>query len=134
MSEEESWKGIPDYKNYEINNKGQIKSVRTGNIISETIDKRNKRLTVNLCKNGFIKCFYVDYLVALVFKADKQFPVVKNYVFHIDGYVSNISTENVDWKFQGTTYNPNLKKWIAQILVNHVRIYLGSFHSQQEAG
>ena len=30
MSEEESWKGIPDYKNYEINNKGQIKSVRTG--------------------------------------------------------------------------------------------------------
>ena len=60
MSEEEIWKGILDYKNYEINNKGQIKSVRTVNFLSETIDKRNKRLQVNMCKNGFIKCFYVE--------------------------------------------------------------------------
>ena len=73
-------------------------------------------------------------MLRLAFKADKQFPVVNNYVFHIDGDVSNNSPENVDWKIQGTTYNPKLNKWIAQIMVNHVHKYIGSFHSQQEPG
>ena len=57
MSEEkdnESWISVPDYTNYQINNKLQIKNNKTGMILNLP-EKKGKRIQILLCKNGYSK-------------------------------------------------------------------------------
>ena len=134
MSEKEFWRSIPDYKNYEASNTVKIRNVKTGELLNPIIDQNNKRGKVRLCKNGYSKGFYVDYLIALAFRGEKQLPNTINYVCHINGDVTDNNPENLNWKPRGVCYLKKLKKWIAQIMINNEHKYLGLFNSKEEAG
>ena len=97
-------------------------------------EKKGKRIQILLCKNGYYKGFYLDCLIGLAFLEDKQITNVKNDVYDINGNVSDNRPENLDWKHRGVRFNKQMKKWIAQIMINKEHKYLGSFDSKQEAG
>ena len=48
--------------------------------------------------------------------------------------MSDNRPENLDWKPRCVPFKIQIKKWIAQIMINKEHKYLSSFDSKQEAG
>lgn len=89
-----TYKKIKDNPNYEINEDGVIRNIRTGKELSTSYS--NGKLRVNI--NGKTK--YVNRLVAETFIRN---PKHKTDVFHIDKDKTNNNYKNLKWATHGET-------------------------------
>jgi len=145
----EIWKTIPGFENYEVSNKGRVKSLKFG---KERIKKQSINnsgyLVLNLFKNGKRKQFQIHQLVAITFLNHK--PDGHNIVVdHIDNNPLNNKLENLQLitnrennskdkkgkssKYIGVCYDKNAKKFKAQIQINGKSKYLGLFKNPKIA-
>lgn len=89
----EIWKDIPEYEGlYQASNKGNIKNIKTGNILFGGI-KRGYREVI-LIKNNQRKYCLVHRLVAKTFIIN---PYEKPQINHKDGNKLNNNVNNLEW-------------------------------------
>lgn len=84
MIEHEIWMKIPNYNNYYVSNLGNIKNIKTKNILKGTIRGKPPKdyLFVQLSENNQQKHFFVHTLVMISFVGIKEKGIVIN---HING-------------------------------------------------
>lgn len=146
---EEIYKEIPNYENYQISNKGNIKSF-FGN--KEKILKpalcSSGYPSIVLCKEGRHKTFRIHKLVALVFLAHK-FNNYESVVNHIDFNKLNNCVENLEVisqrdntnrkhlksasKYTRVSWCKRTNKWISYIKINNKQKFLGYFEDEEKA-
>ena len=96
----EIYKPIKGY-DYEISNTGQVRNVKTGRILKQTIN-RFGYCQVGLCKNGVQKMFRVHRLVAQAFIPNpNNLPEVN----HINECKTDNRIDNLEWC--SSSYNAN---------------------------
>lgn len=145
----EQWKPVKGYEGlYEVSNFGKVKSIKRGSILKQFL-RKDKRSKIILCKNGKVKCFSVHKLIWNSFSNDKE--LLKKEIDHIDNNPLNNRIENLQSlttrenttkyfltikkssKYVGVYFNKNAKKWMARILLDRKRLFLGYFSSEDEA-
>lgn len=94
----EIWKTIPEFENYEVSNKGNVRNNNFHNtgkckLIAQTPDSRGY-LKVSLFKNNKRKCFFVHRLVAQAFIPN---PNNLETVNHKDEIKTHNYVENLEW-------------------------------------
>ena len=89
----EEWKDVKGYEDYyEVSNKGNVKSKRSGKLMSKI--KCNHYFVAKLSKEGKHTNVYIHRIVATAFIPNTNaFP----YIDHIDGNTHNNSVENLRW-------------------------------------
>ena len=122
---EEIWKTIDEYPNYQVSNKGVVKSLNYRHTRKEKILKtrkdRNGYLRVALFKNGKMKNYLIHRLVAYAFVQNDS--LFKNYINHKDECITNNCAENLEWC--DITYNNNYgnrKEKVSKANTNHPKI------------
>tara|TARA_R110000822_G_scaffold60739_2_gene150962 strand:- start:2671 stop:3189 length:519 start_codon:yes stop_codon:yes gene_type:complete len=148
----EIWKDIPNFKNYQVSNLGNVRSLnynRTGKtkVLMKHINNRG-RYTLNLYKKGIrYSNRNISVLVAQSFLNHK--PCGHKLV--VD-HINNISTNDKLYNLQVITHRLNVtkdkkgtskyagvfwdkarNKWTSFIKINNKNIYLGSYKNEQEA-
>lgn len=108
--EQETWKDIPDFFDYQVSNLGRIKNKKTKKIRKNRISKCGY-YQIKLNNNGKYKMFLVHRLVALMFIPNSNnLPEVN----HIDGNKLNNNANNLEWCDRSYNtkhaYNNNLYK------------------------
>src|ERR1035437_1208869 len=105
FNEVEVWKKIPKYSNYYVSSFGNIKNIKTGNLLKKTI--RNKKTSpyfcVNLSEKGKTKMCSIHSLVLISFVGKRP---KNNVINHIDGNKYNNHINNLDY----CTQSENRKK------------------------
>ena len=91
--EEEIWKGIENYPNYEVSNLGRVRSITSGKLI-HLQQRKNGYVKVSLWKNGKEKTIDVHLLVGHAF-VDGYAPGKE--INHEDGVKSNNRADNLTW-------------------------------------
>ncbi len=156
----EVWKDIPNFKNYQVSNLGNVRSFKYNKIklLKPTCRKnKSKVLTVykssitkkkrkNIDKNKIYKTRSISVWSAIAFLNFKPLGKLK-VVDHIDNNSHNDKLYNLqiishrknvskDRKpisgYTGVTRN-NRNQWKSQIFINGNRKYLGSFKTKEEA-
>ncbi len=157
----ETWKDIPQYKNlYKISNLGRVKSLKRlvnhpiygQQPIKERILKNQINnygyLLVRIWVNGRGKTSKIANLEALVFlnhKPNKTYDIVVDHKNNIrsDNNLYNIQliTNRLNCSkdtkgnnnYTGVTYNKRDKLFVARILINKKKEYLGCFKNEIDA-
>lgn len=91
------WKKIEGYEDYEISDKGEIRSCkykRTRLLKPSNRGCSSDYLVVPLCKNGNIKLHYIHRLVAKAFIPN---PLDKPQVNHKNGIKTDNNVSNLEW-------------------------------------
>ena len=158
MTNEEIWKPIDGYENYEISNKGRVRSNPNKTRSSVRILKQgnvNGYKNVSLCKDGKLKSFVVHRLVAIAFLDNPyNYPCIN----HKSEEKDNNDVTNLEWctyDYNNNFGNRNKKisksnidngvyqriadkysKKVAQIDLegNIVRIWDSAYQAQREGG
>lgn len=92
------WKGIKDFPNYEVSNKGQVRNIKTGRILKPYVNlgggKGYYKVRLTSAPNES-KQFFVHRLVAEAFipKEKEEYTDVN----HIDEDRLNNSVDNLEW-------------------------------------
>lgn len=94
INDEEIWKSIKDFPNYEVSNLGRVRNKNTNNILKPALDKTTGYLKVNLWNNGTEKMHTIHRLVANAFIPN---PEMKRVVNHLDCIKTNNRVENLVW-------------------------------------
>jgi hypothetical protein len=97
-------KNIPAYKNYSINENGEVWS-HNWNRLKNQFVFRNGYKAVSLSKDGKQKNYTIHSLVLLTFLGDRPSP--KYQAMHLDGDKKNNSLSNLKW---GTVRENHLDK------------------------
>lgn len=146
----ENWKKIEGYSDYEVSDKGRIKSFKFGKErILKQYKNKNGYLQIGLWKNGKMKSHSVHRLVANAFIEN---PENKKCVDHVNGiktdnkvknlrfatYSENLyntkSYKNSSSKYKGVCWHKRNKKWIARYRdADGKLIHIGYFESEIEA-
>jgi len=146
---EEIFKPIPDFPDYEVSNKGNVRSFKTGkgHLLSKAISNKGYPV-VSLCRNGIQKLNLVHQLVAMAFLGHKpnghrlvinhiNFKKTDNRVGNLEVVTlrenSNMKHLESSSKYVGVSWNSRDKKWRSQIYINKEAIYLGSFDNELDA-
>jgi hypothetical protein len=118
MEENETWKNIEDFENYEVSNLGRIKNTKTGRILKPC--KSGGYIVVGLSKTK-VKTMQLHRLVAKAFIPN---PENKPHVNHIDKNPLNNNVTNLEWntalennlhKCKGLTQTTNQNKCVYRI-------------------
>lgn len=147
----EIWKKIPGFENYEVSNKGNVKSLKFGKerILKLNINSKGY-LVLSLFKNGKRKHFEVHQLVAIAFLNHKPdgFKIVVDHINEkkTDNRLENLqlitNRENVlksidknktSSKYMGVSWDKKSKKYRTQIRINGKSKYLGNFKNPKIA-
>ena len=159
--ENEIWKVIPNYENYEASNFGRIRSIdrvvkrdryttrKIKGKILQQFAKNSGYLQVNLSKNSKIETKTVHRLVAITFLENTN-----NYtdVNHKDENKHNNNINNLEWvsyrentshynslrndtssKFIGVSFTKGYNKWRSFISFKGKLITIGHFNTEIEA-
>ena len=93
--EQEIWKSIKGYENYEVSNLGRIKSLKYGKEkILKPVKNKYGYLQVVLCGDGKIKNFKIHQLVASAFIPN---PLGFTEINHKDENKINNVVSNIEW-------------------------------------
>ena len=92
LSEQERWRTVEDFPDYEVSDHGRVKSNITGKNLSPKIDKGYER--VRLYKDGQSSLIGVHRLVGRAFIDN---PHGKGEINHVDGNPRNNSADNLEW-------------------------------------
>ena len=92
MYQEELWKPINNYGNYEVSNFGKVRNKNTKRILREYT--KSGYSIVGLSKNGIIKSFSIHRLVGLLFIDN---PDNKPEINHKDKNKNNNNINNLEW-------------------------------------
>lgn len=115
----EIWKPILGYEEYEVSNMGRIrryaKKNKTYYLLNLTNNKNNNRLYVMLYKNKKRKNLQVSRLVAHAFVPG--YSPTKNTVNHKDGNVLNCAADNLEWMSQSEN-NTHAYRTLNRSIVN----------------
>jgi len=140
-------KQIKDFENYTINILGEIKNIKTGNILKQSIDGKGY-YKIKLSQNNIKKTLNIHRLLAQHFIPN---PENKAIVDHKDNNIKNNSIDNLRWCsrqqnaqnsvkqkntssiYKGVFWSIKNKKWITYLHINK-KIYLGSFTTEEDAG
>jgi len=143
----EEYRIIKEYENYSVSNFGNVKNNKTDRILKPKINKHGYKGLL-LYKDGKPKDFRVHRLVALMFIEN---PYNKPYVDHIDCNKQNNNVNNLRWctnsengrntdlsnkntsTVKGVSFHKHANKWRAQIRIDGILIYLGSYNTLEEA-
>ena len=141
---QEIWKSISGYLNYEVSSFGRVRNATTGTILKERMRKNYP--AVDLYNNGVRKTFGIHRLVASEFLTNTD---GHKYVDHVDGVKTNNIFTNLRWctnvqnGANRTKQNNNKtgfkgvdqkgKKFRAQIVCRGKKYYLGMFDTKEEA-
>lgn len=144
---EEVWKQITDYPNYSISSFGNVKNMTTGKILKNNINTYGY-LRVGLYKNDKAKTFLITRLVGEHFLNNFD-PLLD--IDHIDRNKQNNNINNLrsvsrsdnlrnrnkfggcTSKYKGVYFYKQKCKWVAQVINNGKRKYLGCFDNEEEA-
>lgn len=94
FSEEEQWKQIKDYPNYEISTKGRVRSISRDIILKSFISNSGYEF-ITLCNEGKCKKYSIHRLVCSNFREKEHEEL--NSVDHIDGNKHNNNVNNLRW-------------------------------------
>lgn len=134
---EEIWKPAPGFEGfYEVSNKGNVKSVKTGKLLKRSKTKRGYIrvwLTKRLDDDRILrKSVRVHRLVALAF-----IPKVegKDFIDHIDGNPGNNNVENLRWvTHKENVNNPiTLERQRNALKSDAVRAKIAAAHNTEQA-
>jgi hypothetical protein len=149
--EQEIWKTIKDYPNYEVSSFGKIRNLRTGRLLSTTKLNRDGYNTVGLYKNKgkqFRKCVSIHLFVAKAFLKKVR---GKDFVNHIDKNKTNNHMDNLRYVthqeanmgnrissrntsgFKGVSLNKERNQWQAYLSINYKQLSLGYYDSKDAA-
>lgn len=92
LSNNEKWRQIKDFPDYQVSNKGRVKSNKTEKLIHSKKCRGYDR--VSIYNNGYRSDKLVHRLVAEAFIDN---PLNKNEVNHIDGNKQNNTAINLEW-------------------------------------
>lgn len=99
QEEKEIWRNISGYPNYQVSNKGRVKSLSNDKTRKEKILKpikhKNGYLIINLCKNGKFKHMKVHRLVAVAFVQNNS--LFNTEINHLDENKENNCASNLEW-------------------------------------
>jgi len=147
----EIWKEVPNYENYMVSSRGNVKSMSYNGAGRERVMKqslmKNGYLFLNLCKESKVKMFYTHQLVAMAFLGHVRCGH-RLEVNHIDENKRNNNLSNLELLTQeqhkaksvnktssylGVSWNKPAKRWISQIRINGKVTYIGCFTNELEA-
>jgi len=150
--EQEIWKHIPNYENYQVSNLGNVKSLNYNRQKKEVILKPNKSiqgyLFVNIINSKGRKKISIHQLVAICFlnHITCGHKLVVNHINFIkhDNRVENLeivsNRENSNLKhikssskYIGVSWHNRIKKWHSSISVGKKKFHLGYFINEIEA-
>jgi len=121
----EEWRTIDGYENYQVSNTGQVKNIKTGRILVSFAQKTGYH-SVILCREGKQATKYVHKLVAKAFIPN---PENKKEVNHKNFRKNDNRVENLEWvtRQENMLYNSEhldeLKKQkILQIIVKNLLV------------
>lgn len=90
----ENWKKIEGYDNYEVSNRGRVRSIRFGERILKTMKRPNGKDFVCFYKDRIQKFFLVEKLVYFVFN-NISLDIYNVSVSHKDGDINNNNLDNL---------------------------------------
>jgi hypothetical protein len=142
----EIWKTIEGFGDYEVSNLGRVKSFKFGKERILKSRNRNGYLAVDLWKECKRTTKNIHQLVAIAFLNHKVCGMEK-VVDHIDMNKTNNNLnnlqivsfrENVSYKrgkseYTGVYWHKDNEKWYSRITINKKSKYLGSFDDENKA-
>jgi len=144
---EEIYKTIEGFENYEVSNFGHIKNKKTGRIL-KACPNENGYLIANFYKDKKVKSLNIHRIVGMTFLDN---PDNKPQIDHIDNNKNNNNVNNLRWAtssenqmntqkqsnnksgIKGVCWSKSSKKWQAQIVIDGISIYLGTFDNIEDA-
>lgn len=90
----EQFKPIPEHKNYEVSNYGNVRNVKTGQNLNPSYNRKNKNYCVGLKGGLKYKTYTIHVLVAMAFLDFVPVDSRKR-VFHIDENTANNRVDNL---------------------------------------
>jgi len=95
MSTTETWLPIKGYEHlYEVSDHGRVRNIKTGRMLKQHLNKRNKALQVGLFNQNTSRTFLVSRLVATTFIPNpEELPQVSR----IDDDITNNAADNLLW-------------------------------------
>lgn len=95
VSNDQQWKPIPTYPNYEVSNLGQVKNKLTGRLLSLSTKKgRHPYQRAHLCQDGKSRYLLVHRLVLEAFVGPCQ---EGQQCLHLDSNPRNNRLDNLKW-------------------------------------
>jgi hypothetical protein len=144
----ENWNKIVDYPNYEVSDFGNVRNVKTKNILNAGLGKRGYFVVILSNSRKQRKTHTVHRLVATAFIEN---PNDKQQVDHIDNNKINNAVNNLRWctnkensrnrnlnknnssGCKGVAFLEKVKKWRARIMIDGIDIHLGLFDNFDDA-
>lgn len=120
--EEEIWKDIEGFDNYQISNLCRVKNVKFNRFIKPLLGKHGY-LCVNLYKDGKLKHLLLHRLLAIAFIPN---PENKPCIDHINTDRTDNRIENLRWTTQKENHNNPLS------LINHANAARGRVVSEEQ--
>lgn len=127
------WKQIVDFPTYEVSNAGEIRNVKTKQMLKPFVDGKGRYLQVTLCNKGKMKKALVHRLVAEYFVKNPK-PDEFLEVNHIDYNIKNNNYENLEWTSRKGNMAHAFKKFSPVRNFRHCVLYvdkknMGNFKS-----
>ena len=98
----ETYKLIPNLKNYEVSNFGNVRNIKTNRILKSRINKRDGYRQINLRDDKIPVTYTIHRLVAITHILN---PLNLKYIDHIDRNRSNNEISNLRWVDSKTNAN-----------------------------
>jgi NUMOD4 motif/HNH endonuclease len=91
----EVWRDVPGWSgHYQVSDQGRVWSIKSNRLMKLSIQKKDNRYRVSLCRDGRQKAFFVQALVLEAFVGPRPPSRVAR---HLDGDVWNNTPANLEW-------------------------------------